>query len=75
MDKVNNILKNMFKVDAEKLTDDIKMKDLDRWDSLSHMELITSLEEGLNIQFSMEEIMKMTSIGKIKEVVKKKLEK
>ena len=43
--------------------------DVDEWDSLTHMDLITTLENELNIEFSMDEIMIMRDIKSVKDIV------
>ena len=49
------------------------MKDIKIWDSLTHMDLITSIEAGLNIQLTMDDIMSMKDIKTIKNIVQEKL--
>ena len=43
------------------------------WDSLNHLALITRLEQVFNIKFSTSDIMVMTSISSIQNVIHKKL--
>jgi len=72
MDKLNKILSDVFRLKPEEINDFLTMQDVDRWDSLTHMDLITSIEEGFDIQFTMEEIMAMQDIKTIKSVVLEK---
>ena len=74
MDNVNKILCTVFKISKDKLNDNLTMKEIDRWDSLTHMELVASLEEGLKIQFSMNDILSMKSVREIRNIVVKLLE-
>ena len=45
------------------------MEDIGNWDSLTHMDLIASLEETFSIQLSMDEIMEMKDIKVIKRII------
>jgi len=47
------------------------MNSIAGWDSLRHVRLISSLEEVLGIEFEFEDILIMTSIKKIDEVLSK----
>ena len=49
------------------------MKDIDSWDSLTHMEMIANLESELNIEFSANDIMQMTDVTNIEKIVEDKL--
>ena len=71
MDRVNQILQKSFKLATDKLADNLTMKDLPNWDSLSHMDLILELEGEFNIQFTGDEIAEMTSFDSIKNIVSK----
>jgi acyl carrier protein len=55
------------------LNDCLSMADVENWDSVNHLSLILSLEQSLDIEFSPQEISRMTSIGEIKAVILKRL--
>lgn len=69
MNKLNNILANVFQIKVDQITDDISMGDIEGWDSLTHMKLIVSLEEVYDLEFSAEQIMAMKNIREIKEII------
>jgi acyl carrier protein len=73
MEKLNKILCEVFRLKEDKLNDTLTMEDIEKWDSLTHMDLITSLEEGLEIQLTMDDIMSMKDIKTIKNIVQEKL--
>ena len=72
MEKVEKILCRVFGLKEDEINDDVTMESIERWDSLTHMDLITSLETELDIQFDMDEIMSMTDVKTIREIIKKK---
>ena len=69
---LEQLLAELLQIPVTKVTDDLAMKDLDVWDSLKHMELIASLEQQFELQFSFDEIVSMRSVGDIKRVLSNK---
>lgn len=50
--------------------DDVSMENQELWDSMKHIEIITTLEEELGVSFKIEEIPTLTSMGKIVDAIK-----
>ena len=69
---VESLLAEVLQIPAATITDDLAMKDMDVWDSLKHMELIVSLEQSFELEFSFDEIVAMQSVGTIKRVLKER---
>lgn len=67
--QVNIIVAEALKISVEDITDNLEMDQVDEWDSLKHMELITMLEGHFGIQLTFEEIVRMKSVEKIKHVL------
>ena len=53
-----------------KITDNVSMENQELWDSMKHIEIITTLEEELEVSFNIEDIPKLTSMKKIIEAIK-----
>jgi|WetSurSiteA1Bulk_404760.scaffolds.fasta_scaffold114658_2 acyl carrier protein len=71
--KLSGILSRVLGVREETIDDDTSMKTTSEWDSLKHIEIVTALEEELGVpQFSLDEIVEITSVRRIKEVLKAK---
>ena len=69
-EKITKILQNTFnidKVDAEK---DLHRDDVYKWDSLTHMDLITTIEREFNISLTLDDIVEMSSLSKIRNIIK-----
>ncbi len=73
MEKLEIILSKVFRLKPDQIHDSLTMQDVDRWDSLTHMDLVTSIEEGLGIELTMGDIMSMTDVKTIKFIVEQKL--
>tara|TARA_X000000368_G_scaffold412323_1_gene398532 strand:- start:1324 stop:1554 length:231 start_codon:yes stop_codon:yes gene_type:complete len=59
----------VFSVDKNSLSLDTMPGDFAEWDSLGHLNLLTSLEEKYDISFDMEETMSIQSIKDLKETL------
>ncbi|MEJ2116982.1 MAG: acyl carrier protein [Alphaproteobacteria bacterium] len=59
--------------DVFQYTGDIKLEtspdDVERWDSLRHIALVTALEDAFSISLSMDEMMEIHSVGDIQTVL------
>lgn len=62
----------VFSVDKNKINWDTMPGDFPEWDSLGHLNLLTSLEEKFNISFDMEETMSIQSINDLKNTLSSK---
>ncbi len=67
--KIDELVARVFDLDGGRVADDLTADDVDQWDSLNHLRLVTALEEFYGIKLKMREVMAMTSVSKIKEIV------
>ena len=70
MKKLRRILSSVLEVKEEEITDETCPKNTGTWDSFSSLLLIFELENNYNIKFTMEEVMKVTSVRNIKDALK-----
>ena len=73
---LDTVIKNaasIFRVDHKDINEQSSSSTVSGWDSLNHLALITRLEQVFNITFSTSDIMVMTSINAIQNVINKKL--
>lgn len=73
MKNIDELLCEIFRLRKDELRDNLTMEDVPRWDSLTHMELITSLEQEYNIELNMDDIMNMRDVATIKSIVNTKI--
>ena len=52
---------------------DLKMGDIEQWDSLANMNFLMELENQYNVRFSMDEMSQLTSIANITKALSKKI--
>jgi acyl carrier protein len=73
MDKeLNDVFAKVLKIAPGDVQDAMRLGEVATWDSLSHMDLILSIEEAFGIQFTGDEIADMTQIAAIRALVKAK---
>ncbi len=71
--QLKEIMADILSIGANEINDDSSMETVESWDSLKHMELIVSIEEEFQMPpLSADEIVEMTSVAKIKIVLKAK---
>ena len=51
------------------LRDDLTANQVDNWDSLTHMLLITEIENSFGIKFKLKELNKMRNVGDMVEII------
>ena len=67
--KLLDLIADLFRIEKDAISDTISMEDLEIWDSLKHMELVTAIEEELGIELSFEQITEMVTVADIKRVL------
>ena len=72
-EKLKEILISVLNHDRCELHDELTAKDVDGWDSLSHMMIITKIEEGLNIKFKLRDLNKLKNLGSLVTVIQAKI--
>ena len=71
MEKLNKILADSFEISETEVLKDLSMDDISSWDSLTHMSLIVSIEEGFGVELTGDDIADMTSCDAIRNIVSK----
>jgi len=61
--KLTGIFRTVFNNDTLVLSDELTANDVDKWDSLSHMILISEIEKAFSIQFKLKDLNKMRNVG------------
>ena len=74
MSKIENyskVFKDSLNLDDSKFSEKIKYNDVEEWDSIGHMTLISALEEEFKITFETDDIIDFSSFKKGIEILKK----
>ena len=63
----------VFDDDTIQIYPEMTANDVDGWDSLSHVNLITTIEAKFNIHFSQKELLKQRNVGNLIDDIDRKL--
>lgn len=69
VDRLTNIFRKVFNDDSLLITNELTANDVDLWDSLSHMILITEIENTFSIKFRLKELNKMRNVGDMIDII------
>ena len=69
-DKIKEILATILEIDQSDVKNDTNPDTVSSWDSLRHMKLVFSIEDEYDIQFSDDQIIQLTDVGKIINCIK-----
>ena len=72
--KLSGIFEDVFDEDAIAITPELSAKDVDGWDSLTHIRLIVTIEKAFKVKFSTAEIGKLENVGGIQHARIEKFE-
>jgi acyl carrier protein len=61
--RLARIFEDVFDEDSIRLTPELSAKDVDGWDSLTHIRLMLTVEKVFKIKFSTSEIGKLQNVG------------
>lgn len=73
-EKLTKIFHEIFSNPTIVLSELLTANDVDNWDSLTHMILITEIETQFDIKFKLKELNKMKNVGDLIEIISSKLE-
>jgi acyl carrier protein len=67
--KLYQVISEVLRVPPDRLTSAMSIHKVDTWNSLSHIELVVTIEERFHIQLTEDEIVAMTSIAEIEKLL------
>jgi acyl carrier protein len=68
-DEIKAIMADVLDIDVSSISESTTMEDIESWDSLAHVKLVTALESGLDVMLDVSEIETMTSFRAIVDVL------
>lgn len=72
-EKIRKFIADTLGVAVKDVTDEVEIGDLDTWDSIHQLMIVSGLEEKYGIHYSEDDIFDMTSVGTIIEVTTRKV--
>lgn len=72
-EKIVEICKDVFENDELALTEASSSEDVEEWDSLTHLSIISDIEDEFGISFTLDEITNSGNLGELVTAVEKHL--
>lgn len=73
-EQLTQVFRDVFKDNTIQITRNTTAADIDQWDSITHLELITATEEAFKIEISGFDVMGLKNVGDLLDLIKRKLE-
>lgn len=71
--QVQDIFRKIFDAPALEIRNEMTANDVDKWDSLTHLSMISAVEEHFGIRFKLKELVKMKNVGDMLILIQEKL--
>ena len=68
--RLREIFEDVFDEDIIELTSQLTAKDVDGWDSVSHIRLILTVEKAFKMKFTTSEIGKLENVGDLVRLIR-----
>ena len=73
VNKLQEIFRKVFKEPNLMIAEEMTAEDVEAWDSLSHVQMISETEKAFGIKFKIREIRRLKNVGEFIELIDKKL--
>lgn len=74
-EQLKEVFAEALDLEIDEIEEDSSQENLEDWDSLGHLNLISEIEKTFKVKVTMDEVMEMTTYAKVKEVVSSHLDK
>ncbi len=71
-ERLNEVFRDVFDDDEIEVSAEMTADDIDDWDSLSHITLVTAVEDEFGIRFKMGEVSGMKNVGEMVRIIKER---
>jgi acyl carrier protein len=72
-ERAQSIFREVFDNDKLEIYDAMQAKDVEGWDSLTHITLIMTIEDTFDVKFTTREVMGFQNVGEMLSCLSKKL--
>ena len=68
-ERLNEVFQDVFDDDSITVSENTTAADIEDWDSLSHITLVSAVEDEFRMKFSMKEVVEMKNVGEMATIV------
>ena len=72
-DTLNEVFRDVFDDESITVTDSTTAKDIEDWDSLTHITLLSEIEDAFGIKFGMKDVLGMKNVGEMATYLEEKV--
>lgn len=70
--KIQSIVRDVLDDESLSVTANTEAADVEGWDSLAHINIVSQIESEFGVRFSLDELARFSAVGKIVEVLQQK---
>ena len=67
--KINSIFRDVFDDKTIMVSESTSAVDIEDWDSLSHIILISAIEDEFGVRFNMKDVLNMKNVGEMADIL------
>ena len=68
-EKLNEVFRDVFDDEEIVVNDSTTSSDIEDWDSLEHINLVSAVEQAFGIKFSMGQVVTMKNVGEMVDII------
>jgi acyl carrier protein len=72
--KLQEVFRDVFQDETLAVLPEMTAGDVDKWDSITHLIMISKVEEVFNVSFRLKELIKLKNVGDLITLLKEKTE-
>jgi acyl carrier protein len=72
--KLQEVFRDVFQDETLTILPEMTAGDVDKWDSITHLIMISKVEEVFNVSFRLKELIKLKNVGDLITLLKEKTE-
>ncbi len=73
--RLTTVFRDVFDDDGIELSDSTTADDIEAWDSLEHITLISAVEKEFKMRFTMKEVSGMKNVGEMMNIIAERAKK
>ena len=73
LSKINEIFRRAFIDDSLIIKEETSAADVNGWDSLMQITLITTIEKEFKVQFSLDDVLKLKNVGDMLDLIQREV--
>lgn len=68
-ERLNKVFQDVFDDEEITVNDETTSADIEDWDSLEHINLVSAVEQEFGIKFTMGQVMTMKNVGEMVDII------